>query len=151
MLCAWNSQASTIPQSESVSSSALGPLCGPTFELWYWTRLESPLDSREVKPINPEGNQPWVFIERTDAEAEAPVLWPPGVKSRLIGNDPDAGKDWRQEKGMAEGEMVGRHHWLSRHEHEQTGRQWRKGIPGILQPKGSHRVGSDWATEQYLG
>ena len=69
--------------------------------------LESPLDSKEIKPVNPKGNQPWIFIGRTDAEAEAPILWPPDVKSRLIGKDPDAGKDWRQkEKRAAEDEMV---------------------------------------------
>ena len=70
----------------------------------YW---ESPLDSMEIKPVNSRGNQPWIFIERTDSEAEAPILWPPDMKSRLIGKDPDAGKDWRQkEKGMAEDEMA---------------------------------------------
>ena len=63
--------------------------------------LESPMDSKEVKPVNPKGNQPWIFIGRTDAEAEAPILWPPDVKSQLIEKDPDAEKDWRQEeKGM---------------------------------------------------
>ena len=71
--------------------------------------LESPLDSsKEIKPVNPKGNQPWIFIRRTDAEAEAPILWPPDVKSQLTGKDPDAGKDWGQEeKGMTEDEMVG--------------------------------------------
>ena len=65
--------------------------------------LESPLDSKEVKPVHPKGDQPWVFIGRTDAEAEAPILWPPDVKNQLIGKDPDGGKDWRQkEKGMTE-------------------------------------------------
>ena len=69
--------------------------------------LDSPLDSKEIKPVNPKGNQPWIFIGRTDAKTEAPVLWPPDVKSQLIGKDPDAGKDWRQkEKGVAEDEMV---------------------------------------------
>ena len=69
--------------------------------------LESPLDCKEIKPLNPKGNQPWIFIERTDAEAEAPIFWPPDVKSQLIGKDPDAGKDWRQqEKRVAEDEMV---------------------------------------------
>ena len=69
--------------------------------------LESPLDSKEIKPVNPTGNQPWIFTGRTDAEAEAPILWPPDVRSRLTGEDPDAGKDWRQkEKGAAEDEMV---------------------------------------------
>ena len=69
--------------------------------------LESPLDSKEIKPVNPKGNQPWIFIGKTDAEAEAPILWLPDVKSWLIGKDPDAGKDWRQnKKGAAEDEMV---------------------------------------------
>ena len=83
--------------------------------------LESPLDSKEIKPVNPKGNQPWIFIGRTDAEAEAPILWSPDVKSQPIGKDPDAGKDWGQEeKGVIEDEMVGWHHWLSGHEFEQT-------------------------------
>ena len=69
--------------------------------------LENPLDSKAIKPVNRKGNQPWIFTGRTDAEAEAPVLWPPDVKSRLIGKDSDAGKDWRQkEKGAVESEMV---------------------------------------------
>ena len=68
--------------------------------------LESPLDSKEIKPVNSKGNKPWIFIGRTDAEAEAPVFWSPDVKSQLIGKDPDAGKDWRQkEKRAAEDEM----------------------------------------------
>ena len=82
--------------------------------------LESPLDCKEIKPVNPKGNQFWIFIRRTDAEAEAPILWPPDVKSRLIRKGPDAGKDWKQEeKGMTEDEMVGWHHWLNGHELEQ--------------------------------
>ena len=69
--------------------------------------LESPLDSKEIKPVNFKGNQPWIFIRKTDAEDEAPILWPPDAKSRLTGKDPDAGKDWRpKEKGVAEDEMV---------------------------------------------
>ena len=69
--------------------------------------LESPLDCKEIKPVNPKGNQSWIFIERTDAEAEAPVLWPPDAKNWLIRTDPDAGNIWRQEeKGMTEEEMV---------------------------------------------
>ena len=69
--------------------------------------LESPLDSKEIKPVDPKGNQSWVFVGRTDAEAETPILWPPDVKSQLIGKDPDAGKDRRQEeKGTTEDEMV---------------------------------------------
>ena len=92
----------------------------------FWTvvlkkTLESPLVSKEIKPVNPQGDQSWIFIGRTDAEAEAPVLWPPDVKRRLIGKDPDSGKDWRQEeKGMREDEMVGWHHWLNGHEFEQA-------------------------------
>ena len=82
--------------------------------------LESPLDYKEIKSVNPKGNQPWICIGRTTAEAEAPVLWPSDVKSRLIGKDPDAGKGWEQEKGMAEDEMVGWHYWLSGHAFEQT-------------------------------
>ena len=70
--------------------------------------LESPLDCKEIKPVNPKGNQPWIFIGSTDAEAEAPNLWPPDAKNWFIGKDPDAGKDWRQEeKGMTEDEMAG--------------------------------------------
>ena len=83
--------------------------------------LESPLDCKEIKLINPKGNQPWIFIGRTDAKAEAPVLWPPDTKSQHTGKDLNAGKDWRQEeKGMTEDEMVRQHHWLNTHELEQT-------------------------------
>ena len=82
--------------------------------------LESPLDWKEIKPVNLKGNQPWIFIGKTDAEAEAPILWPPDVKSWLIWKDPDAGRDWRQEKGMSEDEMAGWHHWLDGHEFEWT-------------------------------
>jgi len=74
--------------------------------------LESPLDCKEILPVHPKGYQSWIFIGRTDAEAETPVLWPPDAKNRLIGKVPDAGKDWRQEeKGTTEDEMVGWHHW----------------------------------------
>ena len=83
--------------------------------------LESPLDCKEIKPVSPKGNQPGIFIGRTDAEAEAPVLWPPYAKSQLIGKDPDGGKDWGQEeKGMTEDEMTGWHHWLNGHVFVQT-------------------------------
>ena len=82
--------------------------------------LESPLDCREIKPVNPKGNQPWIFIGRTDIEAETPTLWPPDAKNWLLGKDPDAGKDWRQEKGTTEDKMVGWHHWLDGHEFEQA-------------------------------
>ena len=83
--------------------------------------LESPLNGKEIKPVNPKGNQHWIFIGRTISEAEAPVLWPPDVKSWLNGKDPDAGKDWRQEeKGMTEDEMVRWHHRLNGYEFEQA-------------------------------
>ena len=81
--------------------------------------LENPLDSKEIKPVNPKGNQTWIFIGRTDPEAEAPILWPPDAKSWLTEKDPDAGKDWEQEeKGMTEDEMVVWHHWQDGHEFE---------------------------------
>ena len=92
----------------------------------FWTvvlekTLESPLDCKEIKPVHPKGNQPWIFIGRTDVEAAALVLWPPDAKSQLIRKNSNAGKDWRQEeKGTTEGKMVGWHHWLHRHEFEQT-------------------------------
>ena len=89
------------------------------FELWCWRRLESPLDCKEIQPVNPKGSQSWIFIGRTDAEV--PILWPPDAKKWLTGKDPDAGKYWRQEeKGMTEDEMVGWHHWLDGHEFEQA-------------------------------
>jgi len=78
--------------------------------------LESPLDCKEIQPVHPKGDQSWVFIGRTDVEAETPILWPPDVKSWLIWKDPDVGKDWGQEeKGMTEDEMAGWHHWLNGH------------------------------------
>ena len=93
----------------------------------FWTMvlektLESPLDWKEIKPVSPKGNQPWIFIGRTDAEAEASVFWsPPDVKGLLSGKDPDAGKEWGQEeKGTTEAELVGWHHQLNGHEFEQT-------------------------------
>ena len=83
--------------------------------------FESPLDCKMIKQVNRKGNQPWIFIGRTDAIAEAPVLWSPDVKSPLTGKDPDAGKDWGQEeKGTTEDEMVGQHHRLNGHEFERT-------------------------------
>ena len=79
--------------------------------------LESPLDCKEIKLVNPKGNQPWIFIGRTDAKAETPILWPPDSKNWLIGKYPDPGKDWRQEeKGTTEDEMVGWHHRCNRYE-----------------------------------
>jgi len=109
--------------------------------------LESTLDCKEIKSVNPKGNQSWIFIGRTDAEAEIPIFWPPDMKSRLSRKDPGAGKDWRQkEKGTTEDEMVGWHHRLSRHEFEQA--PGRTGKPGVLQSMGLQRVAHNWVTEQ---
>ena len=92
----------------------------------FWTvvlekALETPLDCKEIKPVNPKENQSWIFTGRTDAEDEAPIPWPPDVKSWFIGKDPEARKDWGQEeKGVTENEMVGSHHQLNGHEFEQS-------------------------------
>ena len=92
----------------------------------FWTvvlekTLESPLDSKEIQPVHPKGDQSWVFIVRTDVEVETPILWPPDAKNWPIGKDPDAEKDWRQEeKGTTEDEMAGWHHWLNRRESDWT-------------------------------
>ena len=91
----------------------------------FWTvvlekTLESPLNCKEIQPLHPKGNQSWMFIGRTDVEAETLILQPPVAKNWLIGKNPDAGKDWRQEKGAIDNEMVGWHHWLSGHEFEQA-------------------------------
>ena len=110
---------------------------------------KSPLDCKEIKSVNPRGDQPWIFIGETDAEAEATIFLPPDAKSQLTGKYPDSGKDWGQEeKGATEGEIVGWHHQLNGHEFEQTGRQWRTGKPGVLQFMGSQRVRHDLVTEQ---
>ena len=91
------------------------------FGLWSWRRLESPLDCKKIQPVNPKGNHSWIFTGRTDAEAETLILWPPDGKNWLLGKNPDAEKDWRQEeKGTIEDEMVGWHHWLNGHEFEQA-------------------------------
>ena len=121
----------------------------------FWTvvlekTLESPLDCKEIQPVNPKGDQSWVFTERTHAEAETPILWPLDAKNWLIGKDPDAGKDWRQEeKGKTEDEMVARQHqptqwtwvWVN-------SKSWRWiGRPGVLQSMGLPRVRHGWAME----
>ena len=99
--------------------------------------LENPLESKEIKPVNPKGSQPWIFIGRTDAEAEALILWPPDEKSWLTGKDLDAGKDWRQEKKrMTEDKTVGWHHRLDGHEFEWT--------PGVGDGQGSLAFCSPW-------
>ena len=103
--------------------------------------LESPTDCKETKSVNPKGNQSWIFIGRTDAEAETPILWPPDVKNWLTGKDPDAGKDWRQEeKGMTEDEMVGWHHQFNGHEFEQA--------PGVGKWQGSLECCSPWGYKE---
>ena len=103
--------------------------------------LESPLDLKEIKPVNPKGNQSWIFIGRSDAEAEAPIFWPPDAKSWLTGKDPDVGKDWGQEeKGETEDEMIGWHYWHNRHEFEQ--------IPGDREGQGSQVCRSPWGRKQ---
>ena len=118
------------------------------FELWCWRRLESPLDCKEIQPVHSEGGQPSDFFGKNDAKTETLVLWPPHVKSWLIGKDSDAGRDWGQEKrGTRENEMGGWHHWLNGRESEWT--------PGVGDGQGGlmccdswgHRVGHDWATE----
>ena len=112
----------------------------------FWTVvlgkiLKSPLDCKGIKPANPKGNQSWIFTGRTDAEAEAPIRWPPDAKNWLIGKDPDAGKDWRQEKkGTTKDEMVEWHHWLDGHEFEQA--------PGIGDGQGSLACCSPWGRKE---
>ena len=112
----------------------------------FWTvvlekTLESPLDNKEIKPVHPKGNQPWIFIGRTDAEAETPILCPPDAKNWLTGKDPYAGKDWRlEEKGMTEDEMVGWPHWLDKHEFEYA--------PGVDDGQGSLGYCSPWGRKE---
>ena len=111
----------------------------------FWIMLEktlgSPLDCKEIKPVNPKENQSWIFIERTDAEAEAPTLWPQDVKNWLIWKDPDAEKDWMQEeKGTREDEMVGWHHQLDGHEFELA--------PGVGDGQGSLVCCSPWRCKE---
>ena len=111
--------------------------------------LECPLDNKEIKPVHSKGNQSWIFIGRTDAEAETPILWPPDVKKILwppdvkiwlTGKDPDAGENWRQEKGTTEDEMVGWHHWLDGHEFV-----W---IPGVGYGQGGLACCDSWGCKK---
>ena len=114
---------------------------------WYfWTvvlekTLESPLDCKEIKPVNPKKNKSWMFIGRTDAKAEVPILWPPDSKNWLMGKDPDAEKDWRQEeKVMTEDEMVGWHHQLNGH-----GFGW---TPGVVDGQGGLACCISWGHKE---
>ena len=105
------------------------------FELWCWRRLLSPLNCKEIQPVHPKGDQSWVFIGRTDVEAETPILWSPHSKSWLIGKDPDSGRDWGQEeKGTMEDEMVG---WQWIWVWVDSGSWWWTGRPGMLRFMGS--------------
>ena len=112
----------------------------------FWTvvlekTLESPLDCKKIQAVHPKGDQSWIFTGRTDVEAETPILWPPDVKNWLIGKDPDAGKDWRQEeKGMTEDEMVVWHHRLNGH-----GFGW---TPGVGDGQGGLACCSPWCHKE---
>ena len=112
----------------------------------FWTvvlkkTLESPLDCKQIKLVNPKGNQSSIFIGRTDAKAEAPIIWPPDAKNWLIRKDPDAGKDWRQEeKGTTEDKVVGWYHWLDGHEFGQA--------PGVGDGQGSLACCSPWGCKE---
>ena len=106
----------------------------------YWKRTWFRGDCKEIQPIHPQGNQSWIFIGRTDAEAETPILWPPDVKNWLIGKDPDAGKDWRQENVMTEDEMVGWHHLHYGHKFEQA--------LGVDDGQGSLACCSSWGRKE---
>ena len=120
----------------------------------FWTvvlekTLESCLDCKEIKPVNHKGNQLWIFIGRTDAEAEVPSLWPPDVKNWLTGKDPHAVKEWRQEKKwMREDEMLGWHHQFNGHKFEQTPRDSKRQERLACSSPWGHRVGHDWATKK---
>ena len=121
----------------------------------FWTvvlekTLESPLDCKEIQPVHPKGDQSWIFIGRTDAEAKTPILWLPDAKTWLIGKDPDSDKDWRrEEKGMTEYEMVGWHHQLDGHEFEQAQGvvDGQGSLMCCVQSMWSQRIEHNWATE----
>ena len=112
------------------------------FELWCWSKiLENPLDSKEIQPVHPKGNQSWIFIGRTDTETETLIFRPPDTKNWLTGKDSDAGKVWRQEeKGTTEDEMAGWHHWLYEHEFEQA--------PGVGDGQRSLACCSPWGCKE---
>ena len=117
----------------------------------FWTvvlekTLENPLSCKEIQPVHPKGNQSWIFIGRTDTEAETPILWPPNTKNWPIGKDPDPGKDWRrEEKATTEDDMASLTLWTQ--VWVSFGSWWWTGRPGVLQSMGSQRVRLDWVTE----
>ena len=120
------------------------------FQLWCW-RLESPLDCKEIQPVHPKGNQSWIFIGKTDAEAETPILWPPDVKNWLIGEDPDD-EDLERLKAGGDGDNRGWDGWMASQTQwtwvwVSSGSWWWTGRPGMLQSTRSQRVGPDWVTE----
>ena len=121
------------------------------FELWCWKRLlRVPYTARRSKPVNPKGNQPWIFIGKTDAKAETPILWPPDAKNWFLRKDPNAGKDWMQEKRMIEDEMVGWQHWLYGHEFQQAPgvgvyrEAWHAAVQGVTKIRTWLSDWTDW-------
>ena len=139
MVCGFSSSHVWMWELDCKESWALKNWC-------FWTvmlekTLESPLDCKEIQPVHPKGNQSWIFIGRTDVEAEAPILWPSDAKNQLIGRDPDAGENGRREKkGMTEDELVGWHHWLNGHEFEQ--------VLGVGDEQGSLACCSPWGRKR---
>ena len=152
----WKSTEITLPTKVFIVKAMVFPVVMYGYEKkWcFWTvvlekTLEGPLDCKEIKSVNPKGNQSWIFIGRTDAEAKAPILWPPDVKSWFSRKDPDGGKDWRQEeKGTTQGEKVGWHHQLNGHEFKQAlelvidRETWHAAVHGLTKCQAHLR---DWA------
>ena len=158
LLISWLQSPSAVILELPQKSISLFPLFPYLFATkWYWCfwtvvlkkTLECPLDCKKTQPVHPKGDQSWVFIGRTDIEAETSILWPPDAEGWLIWKDPDAGKGWGQEeKGATEDEMVGWHHWYNGHGFwVDSGSWWGTGRPGVLQFTGLQRIGHDWATE----
>ena len=172
--CLWNHKRPQVVKTFLKKKYKAGGIKLPDFQLYYksiaiknwhihrytdeWDKIESSEISPHVfgqliydKPVNPKGNQSWMFTGRIDVEAETPIFWTPSGKSQLIGKDPEVGKGWRQEeKRMTEDEMVGWHQGFDGHEFESLGSWWRTGKPGVLQSMGSQRVGHNWETELNL-